>query len=132
MFFRLFELCIINAMVLHFAANTDFAKRRQAHELFRIQLAQELVQPLLDTKAQVGNVVHCPVPGRRSFENDKRLQGKHFAESRHPKRGCCVCCGYKKGTNKKYKDKKTSNFYLKCDQFVCKNCFENYHTKSFV
>ena len=28
-----------------------------------------------------------------------RLQGKHFAESRHPKRERCASCGYKKGRN---------------------------------
>jgi hypothetical protein len=38
-FFRLCELCIINAMVLYFAVYPDFAKQRQAHKLFRIQLA---------------------------------------------------------------------------------------------
>ena len=32
------------------------------------------------------NKVHSPIPGRRSILNDTRLQGKHFAESHHPKR----------------------------------------------
>ena len=39
------------------------------------------------------NEVHSPIPGRRSISNDTRLQEKHFAESRPPKRGRCGCCG---------------------------------------
>ena len=131
-FFRLCELWIINAMVLYFAAYPDFAKQCQAHKLFRVQLAHELVQPLLDAKAAVGNNVHSPVPGRRSIEDDVRLQGKHFAESRHPKRGRYASCGYKKGKDNKYKDTKTSNYCTKCDKFICKSCFKLYHTKSYV
>ena len=48
------------------------------------------------------------------------------------KRGRCVCCGYRKGTSKKYKDTKASNFCVKCDKFVSKSSFEFYHTKRFV
>ena len=76
--------------------------------------------------------VHSPIPGRRSISNDTRLQGKHFAESCHPKRGRCACCGYKKGINGKNKDTKTSNYFGKCDKCFCKTGFEPYHTRSNV
>ena len=65
-------------MVLYFIAHPDLAKKHQAHKLFRIQLVHELVQPLLDCKAAVGDDVHSPTPGRRSISNDSHLQGKQF------------------------------------------------------
>ena len=52
-FFRLFELCIINAMVVYFNKNIAFSKRRQAHKLFCEILAHELVQLLLDNVLMV-------------------------------------------------------------------------------
>ena len=45
------------------------------------------------------NEVHSPIPGRNT-----RLQEKHFAERRYPKRGRCGCFGCKKGINGKNKD----------------------------
>ena len=68
--------------------------------------------------------------GRRPSSIDVRMKGKHFSSSRHPVcRRCCVC-GYKKGVSGQYKDTKTSNYCVKCDKFLCKSCFETYHTKS--
>ena len=32
--------------------------------------------------------------------------------------------------DEKYARKKTLNYCVKCDKFVCKDCFELYHTKS--
>ena len=61
--------------------------------------------------------------------NEVHLVGKHYPESKHPLRKCCVLCGYKK-KDRKYARKKTSNYCARCDKFVCKNCFELYHTKS--
>ena len=78
------------------------------------------------------NEDHSPILGRRSISNDTRLQGKHFTESHPPKRGRCGCCGYKKGINGENKDTKTSNYFGKCDKFLCKTCFEPYHTRSNV
>ena len=40
-FFRLFELCIINAMVVYFNKNIEFSKRMQAHNFFHEILARE-------------------------------------------------------------------------------------------
>ena len=78
------------------------------------------------------NKVHSPIPGRRSINSDTRLQGKHLAESHPPKRGRCGCCGYKKDIKGMSKDTKTSNFFVICDKFLCKTCFEPYHTRSNV
>ena len=40
--------------------------------------------------------------------------------------------GNKKGINEKNKDTKTSNYFGKWDKFLCKTCFEPYHTRSNV
>ena len=80
----------------------------------------------------VENKIHSPIPGRRSISNDARLQGKHFAESCPPKHGKCRGWGCKKGINRKNKDTKTSIFFGKCDKFLCKTCYELYHTRNNV
>ena len=49
-FFRLIELCVVNAMIIYFHKNADIALKRQAHKYFREALAHELVQELLDAK----------------------------------------------------------------------------------
>ena len=67
-FFRLFELCIINAMVVYFNKNIEFSKRRQAHKLFHEILAHELVQLLVD-KHSNGDI-DVVGPDRRPVSND--------------------------------------------------------------
>ena len=83
---------------------------------------------LLDFKAS-GEISYYGTGGRPAEMNDVRLVGKHYPESKHPLRKCGVLCGYKKKDGK-YACKKTSNYCVKCDKFVCKDCFELYHTKS--
>ena len=83
---------------------------------------------LLDCKAS--SEISYYGAGRRPAEmNDVRLVGKHYPESKHLLRKWYVLCGYKKKKGK-YARKKTSNYCAKCDKFVCKDCFELYHTKS--
>ena len=124
-FFRMLELAIVNAMVLHSLSNPEFGKKHSAHKQFCIALVHELVQPLLHSRADPGNKIASP-PGRKPTMDERRLKGNHFPESRHPKRGCCSVCAYQK-----YKDIKTSNYCPKCDKFICKKCFETFHTQSF-
>ena len=80
-----------------------------------------MVQPHLDEKAN-------PVPAVNPYEN--RLIGKHFAESKYPQGKTCTSCGYKKDAKGRQSRKKTYNFCRKCDRFICKDCFQQYHTKS--
>ena len=61
--------------------------------------------------------------------NEVHLVGKHYPESKHPLRKCCVLCVYKK-KDRKYTRKKASNYCARCDKFVSKDCFGLYHTKS--
>ena len=49
--FRVFEICIINAMVVYFNKNAEFKKKKQFNKLFWEILAPELVQSLLDRRS---------------------------------------------------------------------------------
>ena len=126
-FIRVFELSVINAMILYHLNYPEKEAKYQSHKKFRLELVHQLVQPLLDVKAE-RNVYGTP--GRCPDVNAARLQGKHFPESKHPDRKCCVVCGYKKKRNGKVAYTKTSNYCAKCEKFLCKNCFAGYHTKS--
>ena len=55
---------IVNSMVIYFQKNPDFQKKKNSHKKFREILAHELVQPLLDKRAEGEHVV--PGPGRKS------------------------------------------------------------------
>jgi len=90
-------------------------------------LAHELVQPLLDRNAE-SDSLRTP-RGRPCNSDDVRLKGKHFAISQQPRRRCVVCA-YQKGESGKLQNKKTVNFCPKCNKYVCKDCFEFYHTRS--
>ena len=100
---------------------------RQAHKKFRIALIHELVQPLLDDRSQ--DYISAGRPALS--QNENRLKGKHFATSKYPhEKKCCVVCGYKKNAKGKTSYKKTWNFCARCNKFICKLCFEKYHTQS--
>ena len=130
-FFRLIELCVVNAIIIYFHKNADIALKRQAHKYFREALARELVQELLDAKENPHNE-NADVSAQCQSKELVRLRGKHFPVSQYPKRGRCVRCGYEKNKSKKYKDKKTSNFCEKCLKFICRECFQIYHTQSNI
>ena len=95
-----------------------------SRKLYRVELIHQLVQPLLDCKAPGEISYYCA--GRRPAKmNEVHLVGKHYPESKHLWRKCCVLCGYKK-KDRKYARKKTSNYCAKCDNFLYKDCFELY------
>lgn len=138
-FFRLVELCIVNAMCLYFHANPEFAKQRQAHKKFRIMLVHALVQPLLDKRDERESSKSSNTPIAQHPRNkirvadDVRLRGKHYPVSRFPSRRKCVACAYKvNAISKKRKDKKTCNYCEKCDAFICKQCFRSFHSRASV
>ena len=126
LFFRLLDMSIINAMILNTNIFPDKSKERQCHKKFRMELAHQLVQPLLDSYAD-------PLIGRSSgrtpVTSDIRLKRKHFAVSQQPKRSC-VGCAYQKNANGKYKKTKTVNYCEKCEKYICRNCSETYYTRS--
>jgi hypothetical protein len=86
--FRLIDMCIVNSLVAFTANNPGFKDVYRKHKVFRETLAHQLVQKLLDRRADP-NVASPPGPGRPAQTNEKRLLGKHFA-SRHDVRRRCV------------------------------------------
>ena len=93
-------------------------------------LVHELVQPYLDNKANP-NLDTSVTRGQLPSIPSVRLSGKHFPSSNYPVHKSCVVCAYEKNAGK-YKKTKTSNFREKCNVFVCKNCFERYHTNNHI
>lgn len=77
-------------MILFANIYPDKGSVRQFHKKFRMQLAHELVQPLLDSYAnpEIGHLL-----GRDPSISVLRLKGKHhFAVGRQPR--SCVICAY--------------------------------------
>ena len=91
-------------------------------------LVHELVEPLLQKRSE-----STSGPGRQPVSASPRLKGKHFPISRHPKRGRCTVCSHEKSNaTGKEKGAKTSNYCQKCEKFICKACFEKFHTQSLL
>ena len=129
-FYRLIELSVINAYILFCHFNPEFSKRNRSHYRFRELLIHELVQPLLNDRADPNNVAQQENRGRPNDIDSTRLRGKHFAISRFPVRRTCTSCGYQKNEHNKQTRKKTCNYCEKCKLFICKQCFTKFHTKS--
>ena len=127
-FFWLLELGIIDSMVLFFSVRTEFGSKKNAHKKFREAFVHEIVQPLLDQRANPA--MDLPRPSRRASLGAKRLKEKHFSEGAEVTR--CFVCSYQKKENGKYKDTKATSYCRKCKEYICLKCFESYHTKSKV
>ena len=65
-----------------------------------------------------------------SSSSETRFYGKHFATGIQPERKNFTVCAYQKRPDGKYKGTKISNFCRKCNNLICKNCFENFHTET--
>ena len=128
-FWRLIDITIVNAWIIFHKNHPDSSVNTQ--KKFRLDLAENLVQPLLDLMASPA----CPAylrttKGRKPVSTAKRLIGKHFAY-KNKKRGRCLVCGDRKTSAGKRKDTKTQNFCPKCDVFLCLGkCFEDYHCRT--
>ena len=131
-FFRLLEISVINACILYMKFHPSFASNNRKHKYFRHLLIHEMVQPFLDARANPETTNMLSTPGRPADIDVLRLRGKHFPISMYPKRKTCTACGYKTDKNGKQSRKKTSNYCEKCDLYVCKDCFEKFHTRSKI
>ena len=127
-FFWFINLSTVNTLSLYKMENIQ-GSSRQIHKKFQLEIVHGLVQPLLHKKSKSELIVQ---PGRRPNIHATRLQGKHFSSSMYPWRGVCRACRYKKRKNGKQTKKKTCNYCAKCEIFLCKVCFEGFHTKRFV
>ena len=85
MFFRVFEMCIINAMVVYFDKNPNFTAKKRNHKKLGEVLILELILPLLDERADNYEEVRECVASQKDrssqlkVENNVRLKGQHFA-----------------------------------------------------
>ena len=121
-FWRLLELSIVNMyQIMKF-------KGPITHKRLRLDLAQLLVQPLLDARTIRSGL---PGLGRPAADLD-RLRGKHFGtgSKKGNARGRCKVCAKQKKPNGKCRDTKTANYCERCEVFLCEgNCFKIYHTQ---
>lgn len=125
LFFRLIELSIVNSMIVFYKLLPDQLPKSRVHKSYRLRLVNDLVQPLLDECNS-----HTSGRTKRPGNGADRLKGKHFPSSKHPIRKCCAVCAYVRRANGTQSRKKTSCYCSKCDKFICKKCFEKFHTKS--
>ena len=137
-FFRMVELCIINAMCLYFISNPDFAKKRGSHKRIRTLLVHEMAQKYLDLRED-SEKPHSRASRSSETTTNKRvsaatrLTGKHYAVSKYPKKKKCSSCAYRiSESTKKRLGTQTCNYCPKCDAFICKRCFRDFHSKSLL
>ena len=127
-FWGMVDISILNSWIIYSANFSD--GEITSHRMFRIELAHDLVQPLLTLKANPECPVSYLTKGQRPSASEKRLLGKHFPYQKG-KRERCVVCYKEKTASGKRKDTKTSVYCSKCDVSLCiGTCFEDYHTKS--
>ena len=132
-FFCLLKISVINACILYIKFHPSFASNNHKHKYFRHLLIHEMVQPLLDTRANLKTTNMLSTPGRPADIDVLRLRGNDFLISMYPKRKTCTACEYKKtDKNGKQSWKKTSNYCEKYDLYICKDCFEKFHTCSKI
>ena len=137
-FFRLFEMSVVNSLILFHAKFPELAKKKGSHKNYRKMLVHEMIQPFLDDYAN--NYVEprgrpAKEPARKSKLNVDpvvRLTGKHFRKTRHPRGRCCICAYQINPKTGKVRDKKTFDYCPKCNKYVCEECFEDFHTKSNI
>ena len=127
-FFRMLELAVINSYIVYRALNPEIngKKANRSHRLYRFALIHEMVQVLLDARANPDDVANAERNGRQSGNASSRLRGKHFPKSVYPKKSVCSACGYKSVNGKKTR-KQTTDFCVKCNRSIniCKACFED-------
>ena len=106
MFWRLVDLCIVNAWIMY-RSNYPNDSEINSQKAFRVKLAEELVQPLLNLRASTDCPDYLNVHQGKYTTRETRLKGKHFpSKSKH--RGRCVCSRQQSSTGRR-KDTKTQN-----------------------
>ena len=118
----------VNAWIIYRSNYTNDSDRN-SQKAFRVKLAEELVQPLLNLRASTDCPDYLNVHRGKSATSETRLKGKHFP-SKSQQRGRCVCSRQQSSTGRR-KDTKTQNYCKKCNAFLCfGSCFEVYHTRT--
>ena len=131
-FFRLLELCLVNAMCVYNAKHPRFAESRRSHQKFREALIYELIQPLINKKDQEEPNRNADTPENRPVKrrtvSSTRLKGKHYSSKAETRRKCSLCAYQVNPATGKRRDTKTYNFCKKCNVHVCGKCFKAFHT----
>jgi maltodextrin utilization protein YvdJ len=126
LFFRLFDLVVVNAHVLHH--NTS--KKKMSLEIFYEKVAEGLLANA-GTEMQVQGQTSSPVGrlvGRDHFLY--RIPATHAKVEGTSQRSCRVCAERSERQTGKTKKKRTTMYCRKCDVGLCiGQCFEVYHTK---
>lgn len=94
LFFRVFQICIVNAMVVYVNKNVEFKKKKQSNEWFREILAHELAQSVLGRRSNRDYPMSGP--GCNLLNQNVRLKEKQFRVSKHPIRICCIIWAYRR------------------------------------
>ena len=101
------DISILNSWII-FRSNFPESEIN-SHRLFRLELAHELVQPLLSLKASTESPLLYS-KGRRPSFLERRLQGKHFPYKQSTRERCAVCYNTKTTTGNR-KDTKSSLYW---------------------
>ena len=136
-FFRLFEMYIVNAMCIFFEKKTEFGKKKNGHKIFRLKLVHEMVQPYLDmrtdeeleTRGRQTSMTTTP-HSRRQTDDNVRLRGKQFAVRMDARRKCTMCTYKRNPSTGKRMNTRTTDYCEKCEKYICKSCFKTFHTAS--
>lgn len=131
-FFRLLELCVVNAFCIYNAKHPKFKESRRSHQKFREALIYELIQPLINKRDQEEANSNATIPENRPVKrrtvSSTRLKGKHYSSETEGRKKCTVCAYQINQKTGKRRDTKTRNFCEKCNVHVCKKCFKKFHT----
>ena len=105
-FWRLVDIAIINSWIIFHINNPKSEINSQ--KLFRLKLAEELVQPLLNLWASPQSPEYLQsTRGRRPATPETRLSGKHLPYKTSKRGRCAVCSKQVSPVSGKRKDTKT-------------------------
>jgi len=126
LFFRLFDLVVVNAHILH----NKTSKKKMSLEIFYEKVAEGLLASA-GTKMQVQGQTSSPagrLVGRDHFLY--RVPATRAKMEGNSQRSCRVCAEISKRQTGKTIKKCTTMYCRKCDVGLCiGQCFEVYHTK---
>ena len=126
LFFRLFDLIVVNAHILH----NKTSKKKMLLEIFYEKFAEGLLASA-GTEMQVQGQTSSPagrLVGRDHFLY--KILATHAKVEGTSQRSCCMCAEKSKRQTGKTIKKCTTMYCQKCDIVLCiGQCFEVYHTK---
>ena len=119
--------------IMHYLHLVDSSLQNETGEVGYDSLFK--VRPLLDHLAAVSpryyqsmREVSQSHKGQSVSSPNKRLTGKHFSYKAIERGRCCVCSKRRSSRGKRV-DKKTKNYCLKCEVYLCLGeCFERFHS----